>query len=672
MYDEFLPLCKQDMLDKGWQYVDFVLVTGDAYVDHPSFGAAIISRVLEREGYRVGILSQPDFTTCESMREYGRPRYGFFIGGGNVDSMVAHYSVAKIRRAEDEYTPGGKAGKRPDRSAIVYTQMAKRAYPDLPAILGGLEASLRRFAHYDYWDDTVMPSILETSGADIVSFGMSEHQTVEIARRLVAGERACDIANVAGTCFLTEFFALPEHYAECASFAKVGADKVAYAKACRIQMDNQDPVSGKPVVQKQSEKYLVQNIPAMPLTRSELDALYALPFTRRWHPSYAPLGGIPAIEEVEFSIIQNRGCFGGCNFCAIQLHQGRRVTSRSADSIVAEAELITKAPGFKGYIHDIGGPTANFRLPSCKQQMTKGMCMGGKHCLAPQPCGNLIVDHSEYLGILRRVRALPGIKKVFIRSGIRYDYLMRDKDETFLKELVRYHISGQLKVAPEHCAPNTLQYMGKPPVEIYNKFTKRFYELTRQAGKKQYLVPYLMSSHPGSTLRDAVILAEYLYDNNVRPEQVQDFYPTPGTVSTCMFYTELDPYTLQKVFVAKTPEEKAMQRALLQYYEPRNAQRVRQALQLVHREDLIPKLVQGGAARAADSRNSAEQREKGARRASFAPDEKAAALTPAATARTAKKAAAGGARKGTSAWPTPTNTTRRIQSSRKNVRSKKD
>ena len=541
----------------------------------------------------MGIISQPDCRTCGSMKEYGRPRYGFFIGGGNVDSMVAHYSVAKVRRARDEYSPGGIAGKRPDRSATVYTRLAKQAYPAVPVVLGGLEASLRRFAHYDYWADTVMPSILESSGADIVSFGMSEHQTAELARRLAAGERAEDIMDVAGTCFLTDFARLPPKYAECASYKKVASDKLSYAKACRIQMDQQDPVTGLPVVQKQSEKYLVQNPPAKPLTRRELDEVHAMPFTRRYHPVYEAQGGVPAIKEVEFSIIQNRGCFGGCNFCAIAMHQGRRVTSRSADSIVAEAEAMTHAPGFKGYIHDIGGPTANFRLPSCRQQMTKGMCQGGKHCLAPSPCPKLLVDHSDYLSILRRVRALPGVKKVFIRSGIRYDYLVLDKDETFFKELVEHHVSGQLKVAPEHCAPNALKYMGKPPVEVFDKFSKRFYELTRRAGKKQYLVPYLMSSHPGCTLRDAVTMAEYLYKHHMRPEQVQDFYPTPGTVSTCMYYTGLDPYTLKPVYVAKTPEEKAVQRALLQYYEPKNAARVRRALELAHREDLIGTLCPG-------------------------------------------------------------------------------
>ena len=457
-YTEFLPIRRADMEARGWDQLDFVVVGGDAYVDHPSFGTAIISRLLEAEGYKVGVLAQPRYTDCEDFKRFGKPKYGFFIGGGNVDSMVSHYSVAKIPRAEDEYSPGGKGGARPDRSATVYTRLAKQAYPDLPVILGGLEASLRRFAHYDYWLDTVLPSIAEDSGADIISFGMGEHQTVEIARRLAAGEPVESITDVDGTCYLTDFDHLPERYVECAGFKKVASDKVAYAKACRIQMDNQDVVSGQIIVQKQSEKYLVQNIPAKPLVRWELDKVYALPYPRRYHPIYEAMGGVPAIREVQFSIIQNRGCFGGCNFCAIQLHQGRRVTSRSADSIVAEAERMTHEPDFKGYIHDIGGPTANFRFPSCREQMLRGMCNGGKHCLAPTTCSHMIVDHSDYLKILRRVRELPGVKKVFIRSGIRFDYLMADPDDTFFKELVEYHVSGQLKVAPEHCAPNTLPH----------------------------------------------------------------------------------------------------------------------------------------------------------------------------------------------------------------------
>ena len=417
IYTEFLPISRADMEARGWDQLDFVVVGGDAYVDHPSFGTAIISRLLEAEGYKIGVLAQPRYTDCEDFKRFGKPKYGFFIGGGNVDSMVSHYSVAKIPRAEDEYSPGGKGGARPDRSATVYTKLAKEAYPDLPVILGGLEASLRRFAHYDYWLDTVLPSIAEDSGADIISYGMGEHQTVEIARRLAAGEPVESITDVDGTCYLTDFDHLPERYVECAGFKKVASDKTAYAKACRIQMDNQDVVSGQIIVQKQSEKYLVQNIPAKPLVRWELDQVYALPYTRRYHPIYEDMGGVPAIREVQFSIIQNRGCFGGCNFCAIQLHQGRRVTSRSADSIVAEAERMTHEPDFKGYIHDIGGPTANFRFPSCREQMLRGMCNGGKHCLAPQTCSHMIVDHSDYLKILRRVRELPGVKKVFIRAA---------------------------------------------------------------------------------------------------------------------------------------------------------------------------------------------------------------------------------------------------------------
>ena len=587
MNQQFLPICRADMLARGWQDVDFVVVMGDAYVDHPSFGSAIIARLLEKEGWRVGIISQPAYHTCESMKEYGRPRYGFFIGGGNVDSMVAHYSVAKVRRTRDEYSPGGVAGRRPDRSATVYTRLAKQAYPDVPVVLGGLEASLRRFAHYDYWSNTVMPSILESSGADIVSFGMSEHQTAEIARRLAAGESAADITDVAGTCFLTDFAHLPPKYAECASYKKVAADKMSYAKACRIQMDQQDPVTGLPVVQKQSEQYLVQNPPAKPLTRRELDEVHAMPFTRRYHPSYEAKGGVPAIREVEFSIIQNRGCFGGCNFCAIAMHQGRRVTSRSAGSIVAEAEAMTHAPGFKGYIHDIGGPTANFRLPSCKQQMTKGMCQGGKHCLAPSPCPKLLVDHSEYLAILRRVRALPGVKKVFIRSGIRYDYLVLDQDETFFQELIEYHISGQLKVAPEHVSDAVLSVMGKPRNLVYQRFAQRYEQVNRQLGMKQFLVPYLMSSHPGSTLDEAVELAEYCRDLGYMPEQVQDFYPTPSTMSTAMYYTGVDPRTMQPVYVPKSPHEKALQRALIQYRDPKNRDLVLEALRRAGRMDLV-------------------------------------------------------------------------------------
>ena len=587
IYTEFLPISRADMEARGWDQLDFVVVGGDAYVDHPSFGTAIISRLLEAEGYKVGVLAQPRYTDCEDFKRFGKPKYGFFIGGGNVDSMVSHYSVAKIPRAEDEYSPGGKGGARPDRSATVYTRLAKQAYPDLPVILGGLEASLRRFAHYDYWLDTVLPSIAEDSGADIISFGMGEHQTVEIARRLAAGEPVESITDVDGTCYLTDFDHLPERYVECAGFRKVASDKVAYAKACRIQMDNQDVVSGNIIVQKQSEKYLVQNIPAKPLVRWELDKVYALPYTRRYHPIYEAMGGVPAIREVQFSIIQNRGCFGGCNFCAIQLHQGRRVTSRSADSIVAEAERMTHEPDFKGYIHDVGGPTANFRFPSCREQMLRGMCTGGKHCLAPTTCSHMIVDHSDYLKILRRVRELPGVKKVFIRSGIRFDYLLADPSDTFFRELVRYHISGQLKVAPEHVSDQVLRVMGKPPHSVYQQFVEKYKKINEQEVMKQYVVPYLMSSHPGCTMQEAVRLAEYLRDINHEPEQGQDFYPTPSTLSTVMYDTGLDPRTMEPVYIPKNPHEKAMQRALMQYRRPQNYFLVREALQKAGRTDLI-------------------------------------------------------------------------------------
>lgn len=634
-WPEFLAVSRADMEARGWQQLDFLLISGDAYVDHPSFGPAIIGRVLEAEGYKVGILAQPDWQDPESFKALGRPRWGIFIGGGNVDSMVARYTVAKQPRAEDLYSPGGRAGYRPDRCVTVYGRLAKQAFPDLPVIVGGVEASLRRFAHYDYWADTVLPSILEDCGADLLSFGMAEHQTVEIARRLAAGESIGTITDVAGTCYLTDFDHLPERYAECAGFKKVAADKLAYAKACRLQMDNQDVVSGRPVVQKQTEKYLVQNIPAQPLVRSELDKVFALPFTRRVHPMYDEAGGVPAIQEVKFSIMHNRGCYGGCNFCAITLHQGRRVTSRSAESVIEEGRRIAADPEFKGYIHDVGGPTADFRYPSCAKQMTEGMCQGGKKCLAPSPCPHLTITHTEYLNILRRLRRIPGVKKVFVRSAVRYDYLIYDKDESFFKELVEHHISGQLKVAPEHCSPRVLAYMGKPPIEVFDHFKERFYQLTRQAGKKQYLVPYLVSSHPGSELKDAVILAEYLWRNHMKPEQVQDFYPTPGTVSTCMYHTGLDPYTLKPVFVEKTREGKAMQRALLQYYEPKNAQRVRQALEMTHREDLIPLLL--GSTRA--PKQAARPGQSAGRRP--APAEK-----PRQTGRTGPKPAPRGAKAG--------------------------
>ncbi len=595
MFTEFLPISRQEMLEKGIDRPDFVVVGGDAYVDHPSFGTAVIARLVQALGFKVCILAQPDYSSCESFKEFGKPKYGFLIGSGNVDSMVTHYTVAKRRRETDDYSPGGKVGLRPDRALTVYSRLAKQAYPDLPVIIGGIEGSLRRFVHYDYWSDSVMPSILIDTGADLLSFGMSERQTARIVQRLANGEDIKNMTDIPGTCYLTTADKLPDGYVECAGYNKVKTDKISYSKATRIQMENQDHISAKPVVQKQTDNlYLVQNKPAKPLYRAELDRLFTLPFTRLPHPSYEKLGGVKAISEVEFSIIHNRGCFGGCNFCAITMHQGRFVTSRSHESVLKEAQMITGSPHFKGYIHDIGGPTADFRIPSCKKRVTEGMCPDRK-CLAPTPCPNLMVDHSDYLELLRKVRSLPKVKKVFVRSGLRFDYMMLDKDDTFINELVKYHVSGQLKVAPEHFAKQTLKYMGKPPIGVYDKFSKKFYQATKKAGKEQYLVPYLMSSHPGSTVKDAVELAEYLAKNKIRPEQVQDFYPTPGTVSTSMYYTGLDPYTLKPVYVAKDSKEKAMQRALLQYYNPKNRQTVLRALKMVHREDLIPLLLPGSA-----------------------------------------------------------------------------
>ena len=585
---EFLPIFKRDMAARGWDELDFICVTGDAYVDHPSFGIAIISRLLESLGYKVGIIPQPGWKNLTDITRLGRPRYGFFVTSGNIDSMVAHYTAAKRKRSDDQYTAGGKAGRRPDRAVIVYTKLIKEAYPDVPVILGGLEASLRRFAHYDYWDDEVRPSILVDSGADLLSFGMGEHQTEEIARRLSAGEDVSTLRDIRGTCYLCRQFELTTDAVSCASFDKVRADKQTYARACKIQIDEQDHVTGRAVIQKHGELYLVQNPPSLPLTTPELDRVYAMDFCRTYHPEYEKLGGVPGIKEVEFSIAHNRGCFGACNFCSIAFHQGRYITTRSEESVLREAKLLTQLPGFKGYIHDIGGPTANFRHPSCKKQEKAGLCKG-KKCLAPQPCPALQVDHTEYLELLRKVRVLPKVKKVFIRSGIRYDYVIRDKDDRFLEELVEHHVSGQLKVAPEHCSARVLDMMGKPHISAYEEFQKKFYRATKRAGKEQYLVPYLMSSHPGSTLKDAVQLALFLKKNNIHPEQVQDFYPTPGTVSTCMFYTGLDPNTMKPVYVPRTPEEKMMQRVLLQYFKPQNRHLVIKALKAAGREDLIGK-----------------------------------------------------------------------------------
>ena len=584
----FLPTTRDEMNAAGLSQLDFILITGDAYVDHPSFGTAIISRVIEAEGFSVGIIAQPDWRNDHDYTRLGRPKYGFMINSGNIDSMVAHYSVSLTRRNYDAYTPGGKPGKRPDRALTVYAKAIRRIYgPDMPIIIGGLEASLRRFAHYDYWDDSVHPSILVDAQADLLSFGMGELQTIEIVHRLAAGEDIRQMRDIRGTCYLCDPEDTPWGAAQCPDFEIVARDKKNYCKATRIQMDNQDEVSGKTIVQRHGDQMLVQNPPMRMLTTEELDRVYDLPYMRTWHPSYQDEGGVPGLQEVEFSIAHNRGCFGACNFCSIAFHQGRRIAVRSVESVLKEARLLTTPPGFKGYIHDVGGPTANFRHPSCKKQLTAGLCKGGKKCLAPTPCPALEVDHSEYLDMLRQIRQIPGVKKVFIRSGIRYDYMLAGEDDGFLKELVAHHVSGQLKVAPEHCSDHVLDCMGKPHIDVYRKFASMFYEETKRIGKKQYLVPYLMSSHPGSTLRDAVELSIFLKEHGMHPEQVQDFYPTPGTVSTCMFYTGMNPYTMEPVFVPRTKEEKAMQRALLQYFLPQNHRLVVKGLKMAGRTDLI-------------------------------------------------------------------------------------
>lgn len=582
----FLPVNAKEMRERGWERADFICITGDGYVDHPSFGIAITARVIESEGFRVAMLAQPDVRTDTDFLKLGAPRYGFFITSGNIDSMVAHYSVSKHRRRTDFYSPGGKMGRRPDRAVIVYCQKVRALYPDVPIIIGGLEASLRRFAHYDYWEDTVRPSILLDSGADLLIYGMGENQTRQIVRRLAEGESIRKMHDIRGTCYLTNLRDIPSDAVSCASYEKVRENKLSYAKACQTQITQQDAVTGKPVVQKHGESLLVQNRPMPPLTQQELDEVFSLPYQRMYHPSYEQMGGVPAIEEVEFSINHNRGCFGNCNFCSIAFHQGRTVTCRSKESILKEAEGFLKNPRFKGYIHDVGGPTANFRAPSCHKQLTHGVCMQRK-CLAPTPCKNLEVDHTEYLDILRSLRALKGVKKVFIRSGIRYDYAILDPDDHFMRELVAYHVSGQLKVAPEHCSPAVLDCMGKPHIGTYLTFQDKFYRETKKIGKEQYLVPYIMSSHPGSTMKDAVQVALFLKRNHIRPEQVQDFYPTPGTPSTCMFYTGLDPMTLKPVYIPRDPEEKAMQRALLQYFIPKNRTLVEKALRRAGRLDLI-------------------------------------------------------------------------------------
>ena len=585
--DGFLPICRADMEALGWDRPDFVYVSGDAYVDHPSFGPAIISRVLEDAGFRVAMLPQPNYKSADPFREYGRPRLGFLVSAGNIDSMVAHYTVSGKKRSYDYYSPGGEMGHRPDRAVIVYCNRIRQAYGDVPILIGGLEASLRRMAHYDYWENRVRRSILVDARADLLMYGMGEKTVVRIAQLLDRGVPIKKIHDVRGTCYLTGEGELPHFdYIDGESYDTLKQDKAAYARSFGMQYRQMDAITGKAIIEHYDGKILVQNPPMPPLEREELDKVYALPYTRSYHPSYECKGGIPGIAEVQFSITHNRGCFGSCNFCALAFHQGRAVRSRSIKSCVAEAEKITHLPGFKGYIHDVGGPTANFRHPACEKQLTKGVCPD-KRCLAPKPCPNLKVDHGEYVALLEAIEAVPGVKRVFIRSGIRFDYLIYDKDERFFKKLVRDHVSGQLKVAPEHCTDHVLSCMGKPSVSVYDRFKKRYFELCSAIGKEQYLVPYLMSSHPGSTMHDAVELALYLKRGGYAPEQVQDFYPTPGTVSTCIYYTGIDPLTMKRVKVTTDYREKQMQRALLQWSKPQNADLVRRALMLCGREDLI-------------------------------------------------------------------------------------
>ena len=584
---DFLPISKKDMKKRGWDYLDFVYIIGDAYVDHSSFGPAIISRVLESRGFRVGIISQPDWTNDESICVFGEPRLGFLVSGGNMDPMVNHYTVSKKKRKTDAYTPGGVIGKRPDHATVVYCNLIRRTYKNTPIIIGGIEASLRRMAHYDYWSDSLKRSILLDSQADIISYGMGERSIVEIAEALDSGIDVRDITFIEGTVYKTKDIENVYDYVMLPSYDDLKRDRLEFAKSFNTQYRNTDPFSGKRLVEPYDKGiYVVQNPPAKPLTQMEMDDVYALPFMNTYHPSYEKAGGVPAINEIKFSITSNRGCFGSCSFCALAFHQGRIIQARSHESIIAEATEMTKAPDFKGYIHDVGGPTANFRHPACEKQLKSGACQN-RQCLFPEPCKNLKADHKDYVALLRKLRALPKVKKVFVRSGIRFDYALADKDDTFIRELCRYHVSGQLRVAPEHVSDNVLRLMGKPENSVYEKFVNKCNRINEKYGMKQYLVPYLMSSHPGSTLKDAIELAEYVRDIGYMPEQVQDFYPTPSTISTCMYYTGVDPRNMQPVYVAKNPHEKAMQRALIQYKDPKNYDLVREALVKEHREDLI-------------------------------------------------------------------------------------
>lgn len=584
--DDFLPINKNDLKEREWEKLDFILVTGDAYVDHPSFGTAIISRVLEDGGFKVGIISQPDWRNTEDFKKLGKPRYGFLVTAGNLDSMVNKYTVNKRKRFNDRYSPGGKSGQRPDRATIVYCNRLKEAYNDVPIIIGGIEASLRRFAYYDYWDNDVRRSILFDSRADLLVYGMGEKQILEIANNLKAGMDIEYIRHIPGTCYILSDLDNIYGYKTIPSYKEVKNNKEKYAQAFKVQYEEQDPIRGEIIVQKHGNRFLVQNQPVEPLTEEEMDHIYELPYQRDYHPRYEKMGGVPAIQEVKFSITSSRGCFGGCSFCALTFHQGRQVVSRSKESILKEAKEIVKMDDFKGYIHDVGGPTANFRNPACTKQVTKGSCKN-KHCLYPEACQNLDVDHSEYLDILKSLRKIPEIKKVFIRSGLRYDYILEDEDSDFLEELCKHHVSGQLKVAPEHISKNVLEKMRKPDNGLFDEFRNSFYEINEKINKEQYLIPYFISSHPGSRLKDAIKLAEYLRDIGHIPEQVQDFYPTPGTLSTAMYFSGYDPLTMEKVYVPKTKEEKNMQRALLQYNYRENYDLVYKALKKAGREDLI-------------------------------------------------------------------------------------
>ena len=587
MENKFLPVSRREMEERGWDQVDFVYISGDAYVDHPSFGHAIITRLLEAHGYRVGIIAQPDWKDKNSITVFGEPRLAFLVSAGNMDSMVNHYSVSKKRRSQDAYTPGGVMGKRPDYACVVYGNLIRQTYKKTPVILGGIEASLRRLAHYDYWSDRLKRSVLLDSGADLISYGMGERSIVEIADALNAGIRVEDLTYIDGTvCKVKDREAIYDAV-ELPAYSELQKDRLRYAESFYTQYCNTDPFTAKRLIEPYSEHvYVVQNPPAKPLSQTEMDDVYALPYMRTYHPMYEKDGGIPAISEVKFSLISNRGCFGACSFCALTFHQGRIIQTRSHESLIEEAKLLTEEPDFKGYIHDVGGPTANFRHPACDKQLTHGACKH-RQCLFPKPCKNLNVDHKDYLKLLRSLREISKVKKVFIRSGIRFDYVMADPDDTFMRELCEYHVSGQLKVAPEHIADPVLQMMGKPENSVYRAFTEKYKKINEQLGKKQYLVPYLMSSHPGSTLKEAVALAEYLRDLGYMPEQVQDFYPTPSTISTCMYYTGVDPRTMKPVYVPKSPHEKAMQRALIQYRNPKNYELVMEALKKVGREDLI-------------------------------------------------------------------------------------